>query len=219
MVRKSILTVAIVLTLSIGIIGCGFEAIPAGQYTLTISSSSCGYVSRPGEGVFVYDEGTVVELVANAVGESSFIEWTGDVSTVANVKDADTTITMYGDYAITATFLCGYGMCFIATAAYGTPMTEEIQILRKFRDQCLLTNPLGQAFVDLYYTISPPIGDFITGHPSLKPIVRAGLMPVVALSAVAVNITPVQKMVIVGLLGLVSMAPTVLAIRRRRTRS
>jgi hypothetical protein len=77
--------------------------------------------------------------------------------------------------------------CFIATAAYGTPMAEEIQILREFRDECMLTNPLGKTLVEFYYEVSPPIAEFITEHPSLKPIVRAGLLPVVAMSAVVVK--------------------------------
>jgi hypothetical protein len=80
--------------------------------------------------------------------------------------------------------------CFTATAAYGTPMAEEIQILREFRDEYLLTNPLGQALVDVYYRVSPPIAEFITEHPSLKPIVRLGLLPAVVMSAVIVNANP-----------------------------
>ncbi len=106
-------------------------------------------------------------------------------------------------------------ICFIATAAYGTPMAEEIQILREFRDEYLLTNPLGQALVGLYYRASPPIAEFITEHPSLKPIVRAGLLPAVAVSAVAVNTTPAEKMAIAGLLVLVSVALAVWATRLR----
>jgi hypothetical protein len=106
-------------------------------------------------------------------------------------------------------------ICFIATAAYGTPMAEEIQILRDFRDEYLLTNPLGQALVGVYYRVSPPIAEFITEHPSLKPIVRAGLLPAVTMSAVAVNTTPVEKAAIVGLLVLVSVALAVWATRRR----
>ena len=106
-------------------------------------------------------------------------------------------------------------ICFIATAAYGTPMAEEIQILREFRDEYLLTNPLGQALVGVYYRVSPPIAEFITEHPSLKPIVRAGLLPAVAMSAVAVNTTPIEKKAIVGLLALVSVALAVWAMRRR----
>jgi hypothetical protein len=106
-------------------------------------------------------------------------------------------------------------VCFIATAAYGTPMAEEIQILRDFRDEYLLTNPLGQALVDVYYRGSPPIAEFIREHPSLKPVVRAGLLPAVAVSTVAVNTTSVEKMVIVGLLVLVAAAVAVWATRRR----
>jgi isopenicillin-N N-acyltransferase-like protein len=105
--------------------------------------------------------------------------------------------------------------CFIATATYGTPMAQEIQILREFRDEYLLTNTLGQAFVDFYYKLSPPLAEFITEHPSLKPIVRAGLLPAVAMSTVAVNTGPAEKIAIVSLLALVSVALAVWATRRR----
>ncbi|TET75805.1 MAG: DUF11 domain-containing protein [Dehalococcoidia bacterium] len=105
--------------------------------------------------------------------------------------------------------------CFIATAAYGTPMAEEIQILREFRDEYLLTNPVGQALVDLYYRVSPPIAEFITEHPNLKPIVRAGLVPALAMSTIAVNTTPTEKAIIIGLVVLVSVAVAVWATRRR----
>jgi hypothetical protein len=107
------------------------------------------------------------------------------------------------------------GLCFIATAAYGTPMAKEIQVLREFRDEYLLTNPVGQAFVDFYYKVSPPIADFITDHPSLKPIVRGALLPAVAMSTMVVNTTPVEKVLIIGLVLLVSVALAVRAIRRR----
>jgi hypothetical protein len=107
------------------------------------------------------------------------------------------------------------GGCFIATAAYGTPMAEEIEILRKFRDEYLLTNPLGRALVDLYYRISPPIAEFITEHPSLKQIVRAGLLPAVAMSAVVVDTTAAEKIAIIGSLVLVSVTLAVWATRRR----
>ena len=105
--------------------------------------------------------------------------------------------------------------CFIATAAYGTPIAEEIQILREFRDEYLLTNPVGQALVDIYYSVSTPIAKFITEHPSLKPIVRTGLVPAVAMSTVAVNTSAAEKMAIVGLLVLVSVAVAIWATRRR----
>ena len=195
-------------------ITANFEAIPAGQYSLAIASSGCGFVNTPGEGIFDYDKGTVVELMANIVGDNAFVEWTGDVSTIADVKDATTTITMHGNYAITATFFC-VTSCYIATAAYGTPMAKEIEILREFRDKYLMTNPVGKGLVEFYYKVSPPIAEFITEHPSLKPIARAGLVPAVAMSNVAVNMTSVAKVTIIGLLVLTSAALAVWATRRR----
>jgi len=45
--------------------------------------------------------------------------------------------------------------------------------------------------------------------------VRVGLLPVVAISAIAVNTTPVKKIAIIGLLALVSVALAVWATRRR----
>jgi len=106
--------------------------------------------------------------------------------------------------------------CFIATAAYGTPMAEEVQILREFRDGYLLTNPVGQSFVDSYYGVSPPIAEFIAQHPRLKPIVRAGLVPAVTVSTIIVNGTPSRKPGIAGLVVLVSVTLAVWAARRRR---
>ena len=142
------------------------------------------------------------------------MKWTGDVNTIANVYAASTTITMDSPYSIRADF-SGAGGCFIATAAYGTPMAEEIQILREFRDEYLLINVVGQAMVDVYYRVSPPIAEFITEHPSLKPIVRAALLPAVAMSTIAVNASPVEKAAITGLLALVAVAVAIWATRRR----
>jgi len=104
--------------------------------------------------------------------------------------------------------------CFIATAAYGTPMAEEIDVLRDFRDQYLLTNPVGKNLVELYYKTSPPVADFIAEHPALKQVVRAGLEPVIAVSSVAVNTNLAQKIAILSSVVLVS---ALLFIWLRRT--
>jgi hypothetical protein len=69
----------------------------------------------------------------------------------------------------------------------------------------MMTNPTGQGLVSVYYSLSPPLAQFIDDNPSLKPVVRAGLWPVVTLSTVAVNTTLVQKMAIAGGLALVSI--------------
>jgi hypothetical protein len=74
------------------------------------------------------------------------------------------------------------GFCFIATAAYGTETAAELNILRDFRDQVLLKNPLGSRFVEAYYKLSPPIADFIAKNDFLRAIVRESFIdPVVDL--------------------------------------
>ncbi len=76
----------------------------------------------------------------------------------------------------------GGGGCFIATAAFGTPMASEVRVLSKFRDEYLLTNPVGRIFVKVYYKTSPPIADFIRNKPLLRRIVRGGLKPLIWVS-------------------------------------
>ena len=66
--------------------------------------------------------------------------------------------------------------CFIATAAYGTPLHEDIDVLRDFRDEYLMTNQIGRAFTELYYSTSPPIADVIRNNEGLRTIVRKGLV-------------------------------------------
>jgi len=156
---------------------------------LTIHSTSGGSVTTPGVGEFFFPLGTEVSLVAEADEGHEFLNWSGDVDTIADVDSASTVITMDGSHTIRANFSNG-GWCFIATAAYGTSTSEEIQVLREFRDGYLLTNAVGKALVDLYYMVSPPIAQFIIEHPGLKPIVRAGLVPIVGMTTVVVNSVP-----------------------------
>ena len=197
------------------------EGEPPDRYDLTVSSTSGGSVTTPGEGTFTYDEGTVVSLVATPGTGYQFINWTGNVTTIAKPKSASTTISMHGNYSITANFQedepapPSSKWCFIATAAYDTPMAEEIQVLREFRDAYLLTNPLGETFVDLYYRVSPPVAEFITEHPVLKPLVRVGLQPAVAMSTVAVNTSPAEKAALTGLWLLLSAAVALWMTRHR----
>jgi hypothetical protein len=69
--------------------------------------------------------------------------------------------------------------CFIATAAYGSFMAPDVKILRDFRDKYLLTNPLGRAFVNVYYKYSPPVADYIAKRETLRSVARIALSPLV----------------------------------------
>jgi len=75
------------------------------QYSLTISSSDGGNVTTPGEGVKgPYNHGAVANLIATPDATYNFVNWTGDVGTIANATAANTTITMTGNYSIMANF-------------------------------------------------------------------------------------------------------------------
>jgi len=82
------------------------------QCDLIISSTVGGEVTAPGEGIFAYDEGTDVDLVATPDDGYWFLNWTGDVDDIADVEDATTTITMNDDYFITANFEEGEAVTF-----------------------------------------------------------------------------------------------------------
>lgn len=71
--------------------------------------------------------------------------------------------------------------CFIATAAFGSKFTWPVVLLRHFRDDFLLKNSLGQAFVNFYYHNSPPIARYIAASDPLRMAVRVIFIPVVAL--------------------------------------
>ena len=76
----------------------------------------------------------------------------------------------------------GGGNCFIATAAYGTPMAEQVKILSRFRDKHLLTNYCGKIFVKLYYKYSQRIADYIRQRVCARSVVRVMLRPLVKIT-------------------------------------
>jgi len=182
---------------------------------LLVSSTEGGLVTSPGEGTFDCTLGSMVILMAEASSGYQFASWSGDVDTIADVNSVTTTITMDSSCSVRADFRQTSSPCCTAAAAYGTPMAKEIGILREFRDEYLLPNPVGKTLAGFYYRISPPIAEFITEHPDLKPVVRAGLMPAVAMSTIAVNTSSAGKIAIAGLLVLVSVALAIWATRRR----
>lgn len=87
---------------------CSITANFIRQYGLTLSSTSGGSVTAPGEGLHTYDAGEIVNIVAKAEKGYRFVNWVGSVGTVANVAAASTSITMNDDYSITGNFIAQY---------------------------------------------------------------------------------------------------------------
>ncbi len=88
--------------------------------------------------------------------------------------------------------------CFIATAAFGSKMAPAVALLRHFRDQYLLTNDGGRAFVHYYYSVSPPVASFISASEPLKVLVRIALVPFIILVFLFMN--PAQSGVFIAIL-------------------
>ena len=118
MKRFSIFLVTVALI--IGMAGCA----PT-QYELTISSTEGGEVTSPGEGTLTYDEGTDVDLVAETEEGYHFVNWTGDVGTISDVSAATTTITVDGEYSITANFVAVYDLTTSGTAGGSVTIPGE----------------------------------------------------------------------------------------------
>jgi len=68
--------------------------------------------------------------------------------------------------------------CFIATAAYGSPLDPHVNRIREFRDRFLIPNWFGRRLVKAYYKISPPLANWIKKHDSARVVIRGLLWPV-----------------------------------------
>jgi len=76
------------------------------------------------------------------------------------------------------------GGCLIATATYGSEMSQQVQQLRELRDNQLLQTESGSAFMstfnDVYYSFSPIIADYERENPYFKEIVKIAITPMIS---------------------------------------
>ena len=95
------------------------------------------------------------------------------------------------------------GGCLIATAAYGSELAPQVQMLREIRDNQLMNTESGTTFMsgfnELYYTFSPTIADMERESPMFKEIVKAGLTPMLSTLAIMENAETESEVLGLGL--------------------
>ncbi len=73
------------------------------------------------------------------------------------------------------------GGCLIATAAFGSEISPQVQSLRELRDNSLLQTSSGKKFMtgfnEFYYSFSPTIADWERQNPIFKEVVKITLTP------------------------------------------
>ncbi len=82
--------------------------------------------------------------------------------------------------------------CIIATSTYGSEVEPEVEFLRGFRDNIVLSTYAGRMFYSVfnpfYYSWSPYVAHYLNENPQLKPYMRVILYPLLAslkISAIA----------------------------------
>lgn len=71
--------------------------------------------------------------------------------------------------------------CLIATAAFGSELTPQVQYLRYFRDNYILSTASGTAFMkvfdSIYYSFSPLVAEYEREQPWMQSTVKVALYP------------------------------------------
>jgi len=122
--------------------------------------------------------------------------------------------------------------CLIATAAFGSELTPQVQYLRDFRDNYIMSTASGSAFMNafnsVYYSFSPQVADYEREQPWLQATVKAGLYPLFgilmasesAYSAVGGEAgAALAGAIASSLIGAVYLAPAGAAVASRRVDS
>jgi len=120
------------------------------------------------------------------------------------------------------------GGCLIATAAFGSELAPQVQLLREIRDNTVLQTESGSAFMtgfnQFYYSFSPAVADYERENPIFKEAVRVALTPLLTSLTLLqyVDIDSESEMLGYGIgvillnIGMYFVAPAVLITKIRK---
>ena len=196
-----------------------------GKVTISVSNGDVATVlgdTTTGEFTIYHDDYDFIEgtmLIANHINDYTLKEWT-DVSTFTKtglaVPAKETTSVKTGNG----------GGCLIATATYGSEMSQQVQQLRELRDNQLLQTESGTAFMgmfnDIYYSFSPTIADMEREHPMFKEAVKLAITPMISSLSLMKNAESESEVLSVGIsvialnLGMYIAVPAIIMVGIRK---
>ena len=196
-----------------------------GKVTISVSNGDVATVlgdTDTGEFTIYHDDYDFIEgtmLIANHINDYTLKEWT-DVSTFTKtglaVPAKETTSVKTGNG----------GGCLIATATYGSEMSQQVQQLRELRDNQLLQTESGTAFIgmfnDIYYSFSPTIADMEREHPMFKEAVKLTITPMISTLSLMENADSESEVLVVGIsvivlnLGMYIAVPAIIIVGIRK---
>ena len=196
-----------------------------GKVIISVSNGEIATVlgeTTSGEFTIYHDDYNFMEgtmLIANHINDYTLKEWT-DVSTFSkngsteSAKETTSVKTGNG------------GGCLIATAAYGSEMAPQVQLLREIRDNQLMNTESGSAFMtgfnELYYSFSPTIADMQRENPMFKEAVKLGITPMITSLTLMQNAESESEVLGLGLsvialnLGMYLGVPAIVVVRIRK---
>jgi phosphate ABC transporter phosphate-binding protein len=119
------------------------------------------------------------------------------------------------------------GGCLIATAAFGSEMAPQVQLLREVRDNVLFGTSSGTNFMtgfnSIYYSFSPTVADWERNNPAFKEVVKTAITPMLSTLSILnyVEIDSEQEMLGYGIgiillnIGMYFVAPAIVILKIR----
>ena len=122
----------------------------------------------------------------------------------------------------------GGGGCLIATAAFGSELAPQVQMLREIRDNKILGTTSGTAFMtgfnQFYYSFSPTIADWERENPIFQDAVKIIITPLLTSLSILnyVDIDSEEEMLGYGIsliilnLGMYFVAPAIVILKIKK---
>ncbi len=152
------------------------------------------------------------------------VEETEETKPIEEPKEEEVTTTN-PDEKIETTTPSPKNGCLIATAAFGSEMAPQVQLLRELRDNTLLKTNSGSTFMtafnSVYYSFSPTVADWERQNPIFKEVVKATITPLISTLSILnyLNIDSEAEMITYGIgiimlnTGMYFVAPAIIIVK------